>query len=204
MFISFEGIDGCGKSTQFMKLAQHVFKLNKHNHVTLTRNPYKNVNIRGILREDNDPLSQSERLADLFIGDRKKQAEEIIVPNLSKGNWVITDRYKLSTIAYQGAQGMDMKKLLEKHEGLPIPSITFVIDVPAKVAFERMSGDIGRAAPHKLEADINFLESVRQNYLKMKEFIPYENIIVVDGTKSVDAVFEDICKALDVELNKTG
>ena len=112
LFIVFEGIDGCGKSTQIKKFADYLFNKNKHYHVVLTRNPYKDTDIRGILRQDEDALTQSDKLANLFIEDRRKQAEEIVSPNIEKGHFVISDRYKLSTISYQGAQGIDMNDFL--------------------------------------------------------------------------------------------
>src|SRR3989344_4059399 len=118
LFIAFEGIDGCGKSTQIKKFADYLFSKDKHNHVVLTRNPYKDTDIRGILRQDNDPLTQSDKLANLFIEDRRKHAKEIIIPNLEMGNFVVSDRYKLSTVAYQSAQGLNIQDLIKRHEGL--------------------------------------------------------------------------------------
>ena len=93
LFITFEGIDGSGKTTQMKKFSEFLFDLDKHNHVISTRNPYKDTNIRAILREENDPMTQSDRLADLFIEDRKKQCEEIIVPNLEKGFYVVQNSF---------------------------------------------------------------------------------------------------------------
>lgn len=103
MFIAFEGIDGSGKSTQIKKFVLYLFDRDKHNHIVLTRNPYKDMNIRAILRADDDAMSQAEKLADLFIEDRRIFVEELVKPALEKGHTVITDRFKLATISYQAA-----------------------------------------------------------------------------------------------------
>ena len=199
LFVTFEGIDGCGKSTQIRKLVQHIFEKNKHNNIILTRNPYKDVNMRAILHQDTDPLSQSDKLADLFINDRKKQVEEIITPNLKNGHFVVSDRYKLSTIAYQSAQGLDMQDLIKRHEGLPIPDLTFIIDVSAEEAFIRMSKESVsiRGKEHKFEANIDFIRKVRENYLKIKEILKDENIQVINGERNADEIFEDVKKTFD-------
>ena len=80
MFIVFEGIDGCGKSTQIMKLAEFIFNKNKYNNIILTREPYKLREIREILRLNESPEEKAEKLTELFIADRKEHIEEIIKP----------------------------------------------------------------------------------------------------------------------------
>ena len=194
-FIVFEGIDGCGKSTQIKSLVSYLFDQDKHNHIFLTRNPYKDVNIRPILRKDSDPMKQSELLADLFIADRRLHAKELLVPNLKQGFIVVCDRYMLSTVAYQGAQGLDMKKLLKLQDTFPKPDITFIIDVPAKVAATRMKKEAGRKE-HKFEANLDFLEKTRRNYLALARKKVLKNIIVIDGTQTREKVFKDIIKHL--------
>jgi len=195
-FIIFEGIDGCGKSTQIKNVVSFLFDQDKHNHVVLTRNPYLDVNIRAILREDNDPHKKSEELADLFIADRVKHAKELVTPNLKKGFYVVCDRYIFSTVAYQSAQGLDMAKLLAKQAKLPKPDITFIVDVSAKEASKRMRKDAGNRQEHKFEANLDFLEKVRQNYLKLGKIKSFGKIVVIDGTKTREKVFENIIKKL--------
>ena len=201
VFIAFEGIDGCGKTTQIKKFVHYLFDKHKHNHIVFTRNPYKDVNIRAILREDDDALTQAEKLAELFIADRKKQAEEAIQPALGKGFFVVTDRYKLSTIAYHGAQGLDMRELAKKHDSLPVPNLTIVVDVPAQIAGERMKKDMERKTEQKFEKNLEFLENVRQNMLKSGEILKGERILVVDGTKSPDETFSEIVGIFEREID---
>jgi len=140
-FIVFEGIDGCGKSTQAWMLGKYLFELNKYNHVIMTREPWKNQDIRKILKEDEDPYSEAEKLARLFIDDRKQHVEKLIKSNTRKKIHVISDRYSLSTLAYQQAQGVPLNKLLKMHKGLLIPDIIFLIDISVKVALQRMKKD---------------------------------------------------------------
>ncbi len=203
MFIAFEGIDGSGKSTQFKLFSEYLFDKDKHNNLVLTRNPYKDTNIREILRESNDPLTQADKLATLFIEDRFKQAKEIINPNLEEGNIVITDRHKLSTITYQGAQGLAMQDLLKRHEGLPVPDITFIIDVPSKDAAFRMQKDnkrdIGRE--HKFEADSEFQETIRQNYLKAKQLSPNDKIFIIDGNRNQEIIHKEVVEIFEREIS---
>jgi len=202
LFIVFEGIDGCGKSTQMKKFADYLFDLDKHNHVVLTREPYKDTNIRKMLREDDDPYSQAEKIADMYIGDRFVHADEIIVPNLEKGNIVVSDRFKLSTMTYQTAQGLNMKELLNKHKGLPVPDITFVIDLDPEIAKERMEQDDIRGAEQKFETDLEFIRKIRENYYKAKELLVDENIIIIDGSRDVESVFEDVVKNFEKHVLK--
>lgn len=192
MFIVFEGIDGCGKSTQMNILAKYLFELNKYNNVVMTREPYKQREIRKILRQDEDPYSQKEKLTELYINDRKEHINDLIKPSLERNIVVISDRYKYSTICYQAAQGQDINKLIKMHENMPLPDFVFVIDLPAEIAAERMKKETRNE--QKFEKDISFLEKVRQKYLKMKEIFPDEKIIIINGENSVEQIFEEIKK----------
>jgi len=198
MFIVFEGIDGCGKSTQIKKFANYLFNKDKYNHIILTRNPYKDTDARRILREDSDPLTKSEKLAELFIADRKNQVEKIVIPNLDKGHIVISDRFKLSTITYQSAQGLNIYDLINKHKEMPIPDITFVIDTSTDEASKRMKNEEGRNE-HKFEANKEFLENTRKNYHKVKEILD-DKIFLINGNRSEEEIFEEIVKIFEEEL----
>jgi dTMP kinase len=194
MFIVFDGIDGCGKSAQMDLLANYLFYVSKYNHLMLTREPYKAREIREILKKEEPAEEKAEKLTELFLKDRKEHVEEIILPNLKNNFIVICSRYKYSTIAYQSAQGQDIQKLAKMHEGLPVPDFVFIIDTPSKTAEERMNTDSAAREKHKFEKDTEFLEKVRQNYLKMPEVFPDENIIILDGNKSIEEIFKDIKK----------
>jgi dTMP kinase len=191
LFVAFEGIDGCGKTTQIYKLLEYLFALDKHNHIILTRNPYKDANIRSVIKEEEDVLKNAEKIANLFIEDRKKQAKEVIIPNLEKGHIIISDRYKLATLTYQTAQGLDMQDLIDKQKDLPVPDITFVIDVPIEVAEERMKKEQGRDL-HRFEKNREFAGKIRDNFEKARESLAGENIIIINGDQKPEKVFEEI------------
>jgi len=191
LFIVFEGIDGCGKTTQMKKFVHYLYDKSKHNHVVMTRNPYRDASIRAVLREDDDPMTKAEHLAELFVSDRKEHVADLVAPNLDKGCFVVSDRYKLSTICYQAAQGMEMDELVKMHEDMCVPDITFVFDVPVEKSFERMGLEKDRNE-HKFEKSKEFLEAVRLNYSKARGLLKDEKIFIIDGGKDADSVFEEI------------
>ncbi len=202
LFIAFEGMDGSGKSTQLKKFVEYLFDLNKYNHVVLTRNPYKDTNVRKIIRQDDDPFSQANKIAELYIEDRKKQVNEIIIPNLEKGNIVVSDRYKLSTIGYQTAQGLDMQDLIKRHDELPVPDITFVVDVCAEECIRRMEKE--NRDMHKFEENTEFINRLKQNYYKAKEILKDEKIIIINGEQTEGEVFKEIINNFEKIILKKG
>ena len=191
LFITFEGMDGCGKSTQVWKFGKYLAELSKHNHIIMTREPFKDTNIRKMLRETDDPYSQATKLAEMFTNDRKKHVSELISPTINQGIHVISDRYSFSTLSYQQTQGVPINELLAMHKGLPIPDLIFVIDVPAKVALERMKKDAKRdkGKEHKFEKDIKFMEKLRMKYFELAK-LPRHNVVMIDGRASPDEIFE--------------
>ncbi|MAH51365.1 dTMP kinase [Candidatus Pacearchaeota archaeon] len=200
MFIVLDGIDGCGKSTQVWKLAKWLSGLDKYNHVVVTREPYKYREIREILRLEENPEERMERLIELFVKDRQEHIDEIIKPALEREVIVISDRYKYSTICYQAAQGRDMGELIERQKQMPIPDFIFLVDISVETAGERRrkeSKDGGRVSEHKFEKSRKFLAKVRENYLKLKGLLPEENIIIIDGEKGIEEIFEEVKKGFE-------
>lgn len=194
MFIVFEGIDGCGKGTQMQKLANYFSTKNKYNHLLVTREPYKVREIREILKLDEPPESKAEQLTNLFIQDRREHIQDLIKPALEKNVIVISDRYKYSTIAYQAAQGQDIQKLIGMHKEMPVPDFIFIIDTSVEESFKRMKKDEIRDEEQKFERSQEFQEKVRQNFLKIPELLPNENIIIINGNRTIEEIFEDVKK----------
>jgi len=196
MFIVFDGIDGCGKSTQMFKLSEYLYSLSKYCHILITREAYKDRKIREVLKQD-ESKDKAEALTNLFVQDRKEHISKLILPFLKEDVIVISDRYKYSTICFQAAQGQDMKKLIEMHKDMPVPDFVFILNLSSETAFNRINkrtAEKGKPEQNKFEEDASFLEKVRQNYLKMPQIFPDEKIIIIDGNKSIEEIFEEIKK----------
>src|SRR3989338_3010387 len=123
IFIAIDGIDGSGKSEIVKMLHNHLYSKHKKYRILTTREPthgkYGNK-IRDMLREEKDPQSSREKIAELFLKDRQEHLKNTIEPFLKKSgpkelNIVLCDRYYYSTIAFQGAQGIDIPELIEKN-----------------------------------------------------------------------------------------
>lgn len=195
MFISFEGIDFCGKSTQVELLKDYLIKNCKKVH--LIREPGGteiSEKIREILLDKKNNSMVMEAEVFLFSASRAQLVREIIRPYLEKGYYVISDRFHDSSTAYQGyGRGLPLDSILKIHNlaiGNTIPDLTFIIDVPTSVAFERKRKksltDLDR-----IELSKNtFYEQVRVGYL---ELATKENRFrVIDGTKNIEEIHQKI------------
>jgi dTMP kinase len=189
-FIVFEGIDGCGKGTQVKLAASFIFSLNKEYDLLLTREPTRDFKeIRERLAKGTDAKKDAEWYAKMFIADRKNHIAKYILPALDNGTHVISDRYKHSTLAYQHTQGIGLNKLIEMHLGILVPDLTIIVDCPAEIAFKRRREE---GATDVFDKDLEFQEALRQNYLKLKDVLKGEIIAIVDGTRSVEEVFDEV------------
>ncbi|MCR5804715.1 MAG: dTMP kinase [Clostridia bacterium] len=196
LFITFEGIDGCGKSTQFQMLKEYLES--KGVDFLVVREPGGTVigeKIREILlNKKNDSMRPLTELL-LFEAARAQITEEVIRPALEKGTCVLCDRFFDSTYAYQGyARKLGAEKVLMLNDlataGLE-PDITFLIDIPVSVALERRG--IRGEADDRLEAlGTAFQEDVRKGYLEAAE--KFSRIKVIDGKDEPSVVFEKVKK----------
>ena len=192
IFISFEGIDGSGKTTQAERLHKRFVS---HGYaVHLLREPggtHVGELIRSILLDINHTDMSYITELFLYLAARAQITSHVIVPSLEKGEIVIIDRFIDSTIAYQGyARGLDIDEL--QHLNLfatsgVVPDITFVIDCDPVVAFSRNDHE-----PDRLESEgLNFMLKVREGFLKLCE-VYRKRMILIDGTRDIDAVENDI------------
>lgn len=194
--IVIEGIDGSGTTTQAAKLAEYLFKKEGY-HIFLTKEPTgfeTGREIKRKLKEDkaagiNPFKEKGEEYAELYVRDRGRHVKGAIVPYLEQGVHVVCDRYKYSTFAYQQAQGQDLDKLIEMHKGLVVPDLILILDLPAEEALRRRVGS--KTTPELFEK-LEFQEAVRTNYLALKDKLSEENIVVVDGAKSIEEVHKEI------------
>ena len=194
MFITFEGIDGCGKSTQARLLVDKLCSARGEDSVIWTKEPggwpggnsLRQILLEGSLRH---PLTELF----LFLADRCEHVEQVILPALAAGEIVVCERYNDSTMAYQwGGRGIDREKIdgLFRWASFPSPDITFWIDLPAEKAYDRM---VSRGTPpDRLESEgIPFLSRVRQGFFTLAEENP-DRIVTVDGNKEAAFLASEI------------
>ena len=199
MFITFEGIEGSGKSTQIQMLKEFFEK--KSLKAFFTKEPGSSEigkEIRSILlNKENKIYPQTEIF--LIFADRVQHVQEIIKPNLNEGKIVVSDRYYDSSVAYQGQrEGISKNEIYELIENLdlPTPDITFLLDLPANVGLKRAKN---RASLDRFESEeISFHEGVRQNYLDLQEQ-NLERIVKIDATQSPNEIFSNIIKRIKIE-----
>ncbi len=196
IFITFEGIDGCGKSTQVKMLVE---ALNKHQRKTiLVREPGGTTiseEIRDILlhRHLADICDRTEAL--LMTGSRAQLTYEVILPNLNQGKNVIADRYYDSTLAYQGGgRELDLDWLIKLNQFATYdlePNVTFFVDVLPEEAIRRKSQE-----PDRIErAGIELQMRVRNIYLDLANRFQ-ERFVVLDGHESIENIHGDILSEL--------
>ncbi len=199
-FITFEGADGCGKTTQ-SKLVQEYLEKSGYE-VIWTREPGAKglgQKIRELLLHyDGDVAPMCE--AFLFLADRAQHIEHLIKPAVNAGKIVICDRHTDSTIAYQGyGRGEDIQQLKYLNNlatGDIKPDLTFVFDVSTEVAQKRVGSEKDRME----SAGLEFHKKVRQGYLEIARHEP-ERVKVIDANNDIDKVFEDTKKVLQSFLD---
>ncbi len=202
MFIIFEGVDGSGKSTQLIELIKRIENLDKYQDIVKTHEPWKSKEIKKKLAEDKDAYSDGIKMARLYIDDRINHSEEID-EFLSKGYFVLCDRFKLSTCAYQWTQGVDLYKLLKMHEYNKIitPDLNIFIDVPVEDAIERLSK---RGVKEKFE-DWKFQRNLASYYKSLISREDAKNLFgdvaEINGRGSVDEVAERVRNVFDPFYN---
>ena len=190
-FISFEGGEGSGKSTQATRLAERL-KLRGHE-VVLTREPggspgaeaMRHLLLKGIAK----PLGpEAETL--LFAAARDDHVSTLIRPALDRGAWVICDRFIDSTRVYQGTLGNVDQRLIRALErlvvGVTMPDITFILDIPPEIGLSRAAGR-GEGADRFEAEHIEYHRLLCEAYRELAEREP-ERCILVDATPSADAI----------------
>lgn len=196
MFITFEGADGCGKTTQQMLAADYLES--KGYEVLITREPGAKglgEDIRKILLDYKGPVSERcESL--LFLADRAQHVDNMILPAIEKGQIVLCDRYTDSTVAYQGygrQQNLErIKKLNDFATNLLKPDLTFVFDIDVETSMQRVGKEKDRMESEGKE----FHNRVRNGYLKLAEEEP-NRIKVLDAAKSIDEIHEEVVNILE-------
>ena len=188
MFFSFDGIDGVGKSTQIERFGEWLSS--QGHEVVYCRDPGTTPlgeRVRSILLDSGDDVpidSTSEML--LYMAARAQLVEEFIRPALAAGQTVVTDRFLLSNVVYQGyARGLDVKKLWQVGEvatGSLEPDLYLVLDMSPEAAVSRIDRPLDRM---ELQGD-EFNQRLRDGFLREAKL--HENIAVVDASQTIEEV----------------
>ena len=208
-FITFEGIEGSGKSTQVVLLANHLKSLGIHS--VLTREPGGTPigdQVRKILLDPgNTALDPAAELL-LYAAGRAQHLKEIIRPQLETGAAVLCDRFADATLAYQGyGRGLDIEliRTLDRIVCVGLrPDLTILLDIDTVVGVGRARGrnnSRGLEAEARFENEaIAFHERVRQGYLKLAGLEP-DRIRIVDASRPVEAIQAEIRGIVDEKLH---
>ena len=197
-FITFEGIDGCGKTTQIELLSEYLNSINKQN--IIVREPGgTNISedIRKILLDKNNNInSYTETL--LFLSSRSQLINEVIKENIKNNNFVLCDRFTDSTLAYQGyGRGLDIRllDLLNNFatEGIK-PDLTFILDISLSESSERIhKRDIDRME----ESGLNFLNKVKVGYMQIAKKDKNRYILLDCVNRDIKSISNEIIENIN-------
>ena len=200
-FIVIEGIDGCGKTTQIDELSKWLPNsglIKKGSKLITTREPggsHLGKRLRGLIldnNENNKPSSLAELL--LYSADRAEHISKIISPALKNNDWVISDRFTDSTLAYQG-YGRDINlEIIKKIESIVCqgvyPELTFFLEISPEESIFRRKNEI----PDRIESEgIKFLEKVNEGF---KLIANEKNWKVISATQNINAISDEIKETL--------
>ena len=202
-FITLEGIEGSGKTSSIKSITDLLDS--KRISYVVTREPGGSSigsELRSILLDPKTEISSEVELL-LMLADRKDHVEKVILPNLKTGNWVISDRFMDSSIAYQGGGRKLDKKMIDsfsKNLSLPNPDLTLLFDVPVEISLSRVKarGELDRFEQEKLD----FHNRIRETYLELAQQ-NVNRIQIIDSSrkielmlKSVEQIIEDLINGL--------
>ena len=196
LFITFEGADGCGKTTQIKLLDEYLRARGKS--TLLTREPGAKglgVKLREILLNYEGPVSPNCE-SFLFLADRAQHIDCIIKPALEEGKIVLCDRHTDSTVAYQGyGRGLDIKQINMLNNiavnGIK-PDLTMVFDIDIQTSLSRVGNDKDRME----SAGIEFFNRVRNGYLEIAEKEP-ERVKIINASDTIDNIHKKVVELVE-------
>lgn len=200
LFITFEGIDGCGKSTQAGLFFKHLLK--KRVKTVLTREPGGTAiseKIRSIILDSANRRMKNRTELLLVLAARAQHVSELIAPALESGRTVLCDRFADATLAYQGGgRDMDAREIQDLNRyasGGLIPDLTFLFDLPVDAAYRRM-GNIGKKSDRMEKGGRAFMERVRRAYLRLAEKEP-RRIKVINAVAGAESVRDEVMRVFE-------
>ena len=196
-FITLEGIEGSGKTSSLKSITDLLDK--KNISYVVTREPGGSSigkELRAILLDPETEISPEVELM-LMLSDRKDHVEKIILPNLEKGNWVVSDRFMDSSIAYQGGGRQLGKKFiisLSEYLNLPQPDLTLLFDLPVETSLSRVKarGELDRFEKEELE----FHKRIRNTYLDLAKN-NRNRIKIIDSSKKIESMLNNVKQAIE-------
>ena len=191
-FITFEGIDGCGKSTQAKLLLEYMNKSGVE--TILVREPGgTNISesIREILLHSSSGQMGDRTESLLMTASRAQLTQEVIIPNMDQGKFVIADRYSDSTLAYQGGgRNLDIEWLIELNNYATftlLPDITFFVDIRSEEALRRLDSNKDRIEGEGIE----FQARVRKTYHELAERFN-DRYVILDGYGEINDIHQKV------------
>lgn len=207
-FISFEGGEGSGKSTQIKKLAERLAA--ERLRAIVTREPGGSPGaeiIRHLVLSGMGKLLGAEAETLLFAAARDDHVRTVIQPALSQGTWVLCDRFFDSTRAYQGRLGQVSPDVLNAMQRVTIgdlkPDLTIILDIPVEIGLKRAAARRGSGAADRFEAeDVQFHQDLRDAYKQIATEDP-QRCVLIDANADVDTVAAHIWSAVREHLFAT-
>jgi len=205
-FLSFEGIEGCGKTTQIAILSEYLSK--RSIPFTVTREPGGTAVGEGIrkilLNSETIHLTAASELL-LFYASRSQNIAEKILPSLERGEVVICDRFYHASMAYQGyGRGIPLEfinKLTDLVCGQHRPELTLLLDIAPKIGLSRARTRNEQKANNEgrfEEEDVDFYTKIRKGYLELAKLDP-EHVKVIPADRGIDEIHRDVVRILGFE-----
>ncbi len=205
-FITFEGSEGCGKSTQIQRFVKSLE--GRGLSVLQTREPGGTLvgeKIRDLLQFDPEAadLSDETELL-LFAASRAQLVRRVIEPALEAGTWVVADRFFDSTTVYQGVgRGLDVEAVKQVNAfavGGTVPDLTILLDLDVEIGHARAVAASGNREDRMESLPMDFFRAVRNGYLELARQEP-ERIVVIDASESIDEVTARIDRAFEERIS---
>lgn len=205
LFITFEGLDGAGKSTQIERLSQRLHKMGKP--LVMTREPGGTEigdHLRALLLDPTQTHLSPETEVLLYAASRAQLLHEVIRPSLSLGKMVICDRYVDASLAYQGAGlGVGVEKVTAVNgfaTGQLEPDLTFLFDLPVEVGLLRLQQSRTQTPMDRIERrGDEYFNRVRNEFLRIARDNPHR-VIVIDATRSQMDLEQEIWQHIEKHL----
>ena len=193
--IVFEGIDGTGKTTQLSLLARVLSQRGLP--VLSTREPTDGIYGRKIreLYRDRGRISRNQEL-ELFLADRREHVRELLEPALQSGKIVLCDRYVFSTLAYQGAAGLDLDEIIHQNRFAPPPDLALFFQAPPETGIARITGN-----RHESPNDFEQADTLAR-VARIFDSLDHASIHRIDATGSITTIHELVLNAVEPVIHQ--